>query len=287
MLARRIGCVALIVVALVSIIVIRPIVSSVKTYEKSFQSIDARKQEVMTMSASSAASAALMSVLPEDWANPIAQELAGLSKTLLIVLTVLYAEKYLMPIIGMIATVFLIPLSCGLGIAFISNPRKKRLMQIALKLAFLAVTSMILVPFSIWTSDTIETIYHTSIERVTQKALEGEQALVELKEANEPDSRNIFQKVGDAVSSLWKSVSDATKYLLTQAKESLSYYVEAIAIRIVVDCVIPILVLLGYATLIKYVFGLSFTGDDVRRLVLVGRSRRDVPAKPRRGKKDD
>ena len=100
MIRRSIYIIILSIVALISLVVVLPRASRVETYQRYIQSIDQKKDEVTVLSVSSATASALISVLPEDTATPIADELADLSKTFLTVLTVLYAEKYLFPIIG-------------------------------------------------------------------------------------------------------------------------------------------------------------------------------------------
>ncbi len=275
MTRRRFWYILLIAIMLLSIVVLCPIMSSIGTYRSCIRSIDKSKDEVMVISASSSAASALMTVLPDDWATPIAEELADLTKTFLVVLAVLYAEKYLLTIIGFIATAILIPVSCILGICYVWTPEWKRLRQIAVKIFILAIVSVLIVPTSIWISNSIESTFHESIESIEQKALENEKLLAENNGSNE-ESKNFFQKIGDTISKAWKDVTEGAKNLLNQAKDLLSYYIELIAIRIVIDCIIPLLVLFGYAMLIKYVFNLPYTVRDVSNRVLPQRKRKEA-----------
>ena len=102
---------ALIALALASMLKITVFSTNPDNYEHSIERIDGNISTVMKLAASSSAASAVISFLPDDSCTPIANELAELSKYFLIVLSALYLEKYLMTVIGYASFGILIPLA--------------------------------------------------------------------------------------------------------------------------------------------------------------------------------
>ena len=111
--------VILIVIALISATVAAEYFSDAETYKDTIKVLDEKRDSVVAMSASSAAVSTGLTFIPGDVAEPIANELADLSSTLMIVLCAIFLEKYFLTISGLVTCRILIPLSCVLIIMFI------------------------------------------------------------------------------------------------------------------------------------------------------------------------
>ena len=257
----------LICVAIISIFVLKPLLSSVDTYQSQFESLDKKRNTVVALVASSSAASAVITLIPDDVGTPIADQLAHLSTAFLAILSVLLAERYLLPILGGLTTLYLIPFICLLGIIYLTDRRRQWLKNTVVKLSVLAVAFLTIIPFSVAVTDTIDRTFETSINGVIDAALESEQTL-KLREAQD---KNLWEKMTDAVSGAVDYVSNAVDV----AKNVLGNYVEAIAVMMVTSCVIPIIILLVYVMFLKYVFGLDFSLRDAgRKAFLLCKSRK-------------
>ena len=119
-----------VLLAVISLTVLRPIVGSVETYEDVISSIDKKKSTVTSLVLATTAASTVISAIPDDTASPIANQIAELGSSLGIVLAVLYLEKYSLTILGSLSATILIPGACILmilGIFFTGNGWKKQL----------------------------------------------------------------------------------------------------------------------------------------------------------------
>ena len=85
--------VLLIVAALVSEFALRPHFEQVETWGSTIEVIDAKKSNVLALTASSLALSAAITAIPDDAGTPVAEQLSQLAGNLGIVLAVLYLEN--------------------------------------------------------------------------------------------------------------------------------------------------------------------------------------------------
>lgn len=91
-------------------LVISRVTSSPKIYSSTISSLDNKKETVMALSAAAATTSAAITLLPGDTMTPIADKMADLTSYFLIILCVIYLEKYLLPILGYLVFGILIPI---------------------------------------------------------------------------------------------------------------------------------------------------------------------------------
>ncbi|MGN0513924.1 MAG: hypothetical protein ACI4GD_06555 [Lachnospiraceae bacterium] len=228
---------ALIALALASMLKITVFSTNPDNYEHSIERIDGNISTVMKLAASSSAASAIISFLPDDSCTPIANELAELSKYFLIVLSALYLEKYLMTVIGYASFGILIPLACVIMIIYICL-KKEMLVSVAAKIIIFAIALWSIIPCSTKVSDLIYKTYEKSIENTIISASE-------VCEENE-SATGLMEKIKSMAGS-------AVEYVSTL----LSGFVEALAIMIVISCFIPIIVILAFVFLLKIIFGIE------------------------------
>ena len=90
----------LIVLAVVSFYPLAKRAEAPETHQETVQAIDDKIETVLKLAATSTVASAGISAIPGDTATPIAEKLADFSEYFLLILSVLYAEKYLLTVSG-------------------------------------------------------------------------------------------------------------------------------------------------------------------------------------------
>ena len=262
-LSRTVICLALILFAVISIFPLAARLSAPERYAEYTESIDAKTDTVLKLMAVSTVTSAGLSTLPGDAATPIADKLADFSEYFLLILCVLYAEKYLLAIIPLGVFRVLIPLTCLLGIiGLLWHPQQKRQ---AIKLLIISIVFWRIIPLSIHVSDLIYTTYQDSIDSTIASA---EELSEESKEISEAEDEGMLRAVLNRLSETKESLTEKASTILNR-------FVETLAVMIVTSCLIPILVLVFFLWVVK-----QMTGVDLREFSAPG-GRRGSPHRPR------
>ena len=233
--------------------------TSLETHAETIASIDQKKETVMALTASATLASAMISAIPDDTATPISDKLADLSQYFLIILCVLYAEKYLLPVLGFSVFRLMIPAACLcflLTLLFRQGWSRK----MGIKLLVCGLLMYAAVPVSILTSDSIYRTYEASIEDTISAAEQITDEAETIKEENND--------------SLWNVITGAAGSFKDSASKILNRFVEALAVMIVTTCLIPLLVLLFFIWLVR-----TFTGIDLPEPKKLKR-RREPPELP-------
>ena len=239
----------LILLAVISFVFIADRASAPEAYAKTTASIDEKVDTVMKLTATATLASAGISAIPGDTATPIAEKLADFTEYFLLVLTVLYAEKYLLSVIGAGTFKVLIPLACLLlGVSLFAA--RGRLRALALRLAALGIALYLVIPLSITVSDLIYGVYRDSIDSTVASA----QELTE-------DTSQLAGAAGDQglLNSILSRISETASTLTRKAADTLSRFVETLAVLIVTSCLIPLLVLLFFLWVIRQVLGVDLS----------------------------
>ena len=85
----------LVVAALISLLLLANIASSPSTYSGMYETLDEKKLNVMGLAATTTAASAAISVLPDDTGSAIANKLADFASYFVVILSVIYLEKFL------------------------------------------------------------------------------------------------------------------------------------------------------------------------------------------------
>ena len=149
-------------------------------------------------------------------------------------------EKFLLAITGHAAFSLLIPAACVLGILgmFLSSGVLKRL---ALRLAVTGLAIFMVIPASLKVSSLIEEAFE-----VSQTIEEAEK-----EEAAEASGEE------KGLSGWILGVGEKLNGAVDQAKKALGRFVDAVAVLIIINCVIPVLVLWFFLWLIKTAFSVD------------------------------
>ena len=221
-------------------------------YSHTIEVLDKNRTTVLGLTAASAAASAAVSAIPDDICTPLANELSELSTYFMVILAVIYLEKYLLTILGGAACYLLLPIGCGLLLihCFFPDSIKK---SIGTKMVAFAVSLLLIIPGSVWVSDQIHSIYSHSIDVTVQSANEVSDNF--FKEMADDNGENT--SVIDEAKSILGDVSGSVAMVIEQFKTVLNRFVEATAVMLVTTCLIPLLVILFFVWLIKTLFNVQ------------------------------
>lgn len=219
------------------------------TYSRTIQALDQNRTRVLGLSAASAAASAAVSALPDDICSPLAQEISEFTTWFLLILSVIYLEKYLLTIFGAAACYVLLPLGFSALLITCFYPGRT-LQSLGVKLVAFGAALLLVIPSSVWVSDQINTVYARSIEVTVQSANAVSDNLI--GEISGEDQENT--SVIDEAKAILGDLSGSVAGVIEQFKNVLNRFVEATAVMIVTTCLIPILVILFFVWLIKLVF---------------------------------
>ena len=245
----------LLLLAVLSFLLIADKAEDVNTHTATLAALDGRAETVLKLSAASALASAGITAIPGDTATPIAEKLADFTEYFLLILCVLYTEKYLVTILGAAAFKILIPCACILaGVSLFREPKPLR--ALAVKLTAVALAVYLVIPVSLRVSDLIYGAYEASIQNTVTSAEELTEKTASLTEAE-----------GDKglVASVLERIRETAGTLTDKAAATLNRFVETLAVMIVTSCVIPILVLLFFLWVIKQLTGLDLAERFRRR----------------------
>ena len=218
------------------------------THDATIGVIDQKTEDVLTLTASASLASFGVSAIPGDTATPIASKLADFSEYFLLILCVLYTEKYLLGVIGAGVFKVLVPCACALGIVSIwrEQPLFRRL---AFKLVVVGLALYLLIPVSFKVSDMIYGAYSETIGTTIDAA-----------ESLSTETAPLADAAGDdgLVASILDRISETATSLTDKAVDTINRFVETLAVMIVTSCVIPLLVLLFFLWVIKQLTGIDF-----------------------------
>lgn len=247
-ITKKVLCIILLItIALLSAFVISKPATSPESYSKTISSIDEKKATVMGISATAAAAATALALIPDDATTPIANQIMEISSYLFIVVCVLVLEKSLITVFGFISCNILIPLACGL-LGIYTFLKKESLKIIAIKFIVFALLLVHVIPISFKLGDLIYEANKTTIEQV----------------AEESDTSNTTAEKSPWWKNIFKKAKEFTSELMEKAKQTLNKFIDAIAIFIIAYCTIPVLVIFFMLWFFKVLFGITINVPKVK-----------------------
>lgn len=251
--------IVLLAIALLSIFVVSKIVTAPSLNAANIKSLDGKKVTVMKLAAATAASSTAISLIPGDAAMPIANQIAELSGYFIIILCAILLEKMLISVIGYVAFTFIIPAACLLGTLYLYM-KKDILKNLAIKLGIFGIVIFTAIPVSIKVSDVIYTSYRASIEQTVETTKQNKEYIEEKKKEFSKEDKNWVEKAGDYLSNFTSKIGTGISEITKKGEDTLSTLLDTIAVLIISSCVIPIIVILIFAWIIKILFGFNIKG---------------------------
>lgn len=231
--------VLLVIATVASFVFVARKTSSSDTYESVIGSIDQKKSDVLKLTAATTATTVAISMLPSDWGDPVANEIADFADYFLLILGVLFTEKFLLTIFGSISCRVLIPLACLIFI-FAVWKGSKTAGRLGAKIFALGLALVLIIPLSMKASDMVDDVYKNTV-------------------SNTVASVETFEDSAEKSSGLSSIVSGELDKLKELAEDTINSFLESIAVLIVTSCVIPILGVLFIIWLFKKVIDTVYT----------------------------
>ena len=244
-LKKALVAAVLLLAAVLSFTLVADKVTTPETHVSRIDAINGRIETVLKLTAASTVTSVGISALPQDIATPIADKLADLSTYFLLVLCVLYSEKYLLTIVGAAVFRILIPGACLLFIVSLFRGALP-LRRLGVKLLVCSLILYLAIPLSIRASDMVYDTYRLSIEQSLAAAQELNDKTDELRAAAGDESR---------LQAALQRISETVSTLADRAANILNRFIESAAVMIVTSCIIPVLALLFFLWIIKILIG--------------------------------
>lgn len=221
------------------------------SYSHTIEVLDQNRTTVLGLSAASAAASAAVSALPSDVCSPLAEQLSEFTTWFLLILSVVFLEKYLLTIFGFAACYILIPAGCGALLADRFFP-SRILRSVGPKLVAFGMALLLVIPTNVWVCDQINAIYSKSIELTVQSANAASEELTKETPAGEESTAVI-----DEAKSLLGDLSGSVAGIVGQFRTVLNRFIEATAVMIVTNCLIPMFVILFFVWIVKTLFNVQ------------------------------
>ena len=251
-------------VALVSLIVFANIASNPETYTGIIGTLDEKKGNVMVLATTTTAASAAISALPNDMGTPIADKLVDFSSYFMVILAVIYLEKFLLTILGFLGFGILIPVACALFAVAVFLRRgtltRGNLQRLGTKLAAFGLALALVVPVSVWLTDNVDATFDESLAASSAAAQEATEQLEESTQAAPQEDQGLLGGIASAVQDGWNGLTQGAQQALDSLGQQLNTMIDTLAVMIVTSCLIPLLVLILFLQLVKIITGLDFGG---------------------------
>lgn len=222
------------------------------TYTHTIEVLDHNRTTILGLTAASAAASAAISAIPDDMCSPLADELSELTSWFMVILAVIYLEKYLLTILAAAACYLLIPVGCSALLVHCFFPNGV-LQSLGTRLLLFGAAVLLVIPTSIWVSDQINAIYSESIEITVQSASAVSENLIGEVTEDGTENTTVIDEAKALVGDLTSSVASVVE----QFKNMLNRFIEATAVMIVTTCLIPLLVIVFFIWIVKTLFNVQ------------------------------
>lgn len=251
-------------VALVSLIVFANIASNPETYTGIIGTLDEKKGNVMVLATTTTAASAAISALPNDMGTPIADKLVDFSSYFMVILAVIYLEKFLLTTLGFLGFGILIPVACALFAVAVFLRRgtltRVNLQRLGTKLAAFGLALALVVPVSVWLTDNVDATFDESLAASNAAAQEATEQLEENTQEQAQEDQGLLGGIASAVQDGWNGLTQGAQQALDSLGQQLNTMIDTLAVMIVTSCLIPLLVLILFLQLVKIITGLDFGG---------------------------
>ncbi|MGN0046498.1 MAG: hypothetical protein ACI37P_04155 [Eggerthellaceae bacterium] len=252
---RLMASAALLVFALLSAFVLAPIFSSPDFYAGTIESLGNKETGALGLMAGATAASIGLSTIPST--ENIGKSLADLSGYIVIILSAIVLEKYLLVIIPQAVFMVIFPAACVLFIINMFAVREA-VFGFARKLTLLGIAALFVIPVSVAVSDFVsETYSDITAVSVAADDQDGEKAAADAAEGGSVADGQTQDFWSDPLAAI-QDLADGAGAALEKAKESaenmLNQFIEGVVVFIVTTCVLPILILLFFLWLVKAIF---------------------------------
>lgn len=173
-------------IMVISICVLSVKVPEMEYVNETIENLDESRDRIMTFSGSTLTASTEISLLPKDWANPLANSLADMNKYFVFMFAVIFLEKLLVVEGIKISFVYIIPVACGLYILSVLLSKAK-FKEWAIKFLILGLAIICVIPFSTHFTEKIGDDYLDYVDETIEETNIGAEKIYEVKSVNEEE----------------------------------------------------------------------------------------------------
>ena len=257
----------LIVVALISIFVFGTIFSDPATYTGMNETLDEKKVNVMALAATTTGASAAISLLPNNAGAPIADKLVDFSSYFMVILAVIYLEKFLLTTLALLSFDALVPAAMILFIVALFANKESRLrsnmMKLGAKVVAFGIAIVLVVPVSVAITDNIDSSFNANLQAANEAAQQATDELnqsIDNAQDNAEEEGNWFDGIVSTVQNGISAITEGIQNALDNLASNLNNLIDTLAVMVVTSCLIPLIVLFLFLQLAKMIAGLDFGG---------------------------
>ena len=237
-------------IMVISICVLSVKVPEMEYVNETIENLDESRDRIMTFSGSTLTASTAISLLPKDWANPLANSLADMNKYFVFMFAVIFLEKLIVVKGIEISFVYIIPAACVFYILSILLSKEK-MKEWAIKFLILGLAVICVVPFSTHFTNNVGAEYLAYVDETIEEANAGAEKIYEVESASEEE--DIFlEKISEVFTTAFQGVKD----LLTYFNNLIKKCINSIAMMIVITFVVPLFILVFFRWLLNELFSL-------------------------------
>lgn len=233
---------ALIIAIVLSVAVMSPIMTNPQIHAGTMETINSNKGQAMSLAATVTIASTALSMLPDDAAAPLADEMSELSTPLMLIVCILYFEQFMLTSMEYLAFSLLIPIALLLRLLCL-YVRKKSWVIISTKLLIIAILCACIIPVSAQITNMIEAAYSESISNVWTKLDDISTAFGKI--VGGESNGDILAFINNVVAGIGS--------VFEFAEGALGMLIDGVAILMITCCAIPALTLLLFVWGVKSV----------------------------------
>lgn len=229
--------------------------------KNSYEHVEESRNTVMKFSAATLSTSLAISALPDDFATPLAENLADMNGYFVAVLVILFLEKILILYGIKLAFMIVIPFACCMGVLFLIV-RKNIVRDFAIRLCVLGLAAAFVVPCSTHITNYIAADLMEYVESTIHETEAGADKLNEAMDGSKED-KTMFEKLSDLFQTAIRDISD----LLLHFQNTIRRCMNAIAILILTNFIMPVLTFYALRWILKETLNIAvmISVPDVRR----------------------
>lgn len=235
-------------IAVVSIFICSKNVPNLPFFKQAGVTIDETKDTVTKFSAAMLTTSVAITLLPDDFATPLAETLADLTKYCVLILGMIYFEKIMLGAGISLTFTYIVPLACILfAIYFITNMEVFK--TLAKKIIVLAIALIFVVPCGTYASNFICADTLANVETATENANVMDDKINDMSKDFQSDGGLL-----DRVTNALQNVLNKGNEVVTGFKKVVNDCIYSVAILIVTSFVIPLVTFLLFIWILNQLF---------------------------------
>lgn len=271
-------CVLCAILTLCSFFYVAPIMGDVSHYEALNHELDEKRESVVEISSILMGLSIIVAAVPGDATTPLSTQITELSSYLILALSAIMFEKFVLPLLGLAVFKGIAPAAL-IVLALYTIFKKRKLLEISLNLFVLSVVLIVTIPLGVKAGSVIDDYFGTKdliaelqgeLSDIDALYDEDVAATEDIAAADDPAPDNstsnnplsflqgLMDTAGDTIasagSSIKKAVTKNSEVIMKKAQAIIGKLMDVIAVMIITDIVLPILMLLIMAGVLKITF---------------------------------